>query len=51
MSDFVFRINPNIILGSYSLSRLGQLALEWGTRFMVILDPILKEVKISDKGR
>ena len=49
MSDFVFRINPNIILGSYSLSRLGQLALEWGTRFMVILDPILKEVKIADK--
>lgn len=49
MSDFVFRINPNIILGSYSLSRLGQLALEWGTRFIVIMDPILKEVKIADK--
>ena len=49
MSDFVFRINPNIILGSYSLSRLGQLVLEWGTRFIVIMDPILKEVKLADK--
>lgn len=49
MSDFIFRICPNIILGSYSVSRLGQLVLEWGSRFIVIIDPLLKDVKLSDK--
>lgn len=49
MSDFIFRITPNIVLGSYTLSRLGQQASEWGTRFMVIIDPILTEMKIQEK--
>jgi alcohol dehydrogenase class IV len=49
MADFTFRISPNIILGSYTTSRLGQFAKDWGSRYMVILDPILKEVGTSDK--
>ena len=49
MSDFIFRITPNIVLGSYTLSRLGQQALEWGTRFIVIMDPILTEMKVQEK--
>lgn len=49
MSDFIFRISPNIVLGSYTVSRLGQQVHEWGTRFMVIIDPFLNEVKLSDK--
>lgn len=49
MSDFIFRINPNIMLGSYALSRLGQQVREWGTRFMVIIDPFLNEAKVSEK--
>lgn len=49
MSDFIFRISPNIVLGPYTVSRLGQQVHEWGTRFMVIIDPILNEVKLSDK--
>lgn len=49
MSDFIFRITPNIVLGSYTVSRLGQQVHEWGTRFMVIIDPFLNEVKLSDK--
>lgn len=49
MSDFVFRINPNIILGPYTISRLGQQVKEWGTRFMVIMDPFLNEAKLSEK--
>lgn len=49
MSDFIFRISPNIILGSYTVSRLGQQVHEWGSRFMIIIDPILNEVKLSDK--
>ncbi len=49
MADFIFRISPNIILGSYTTSRLGQFALDWGNRFMLILDPILKEVGAAEK--
>lgn len=41
MSDFIFRISPNVVLGSYTLSRLGQQVKEWGTRFMLIIDPVL----------
>ena len=49
MADFVFKISPNIILGSYSASRIGQFVQEWGTKFMVLLDPILHESGISAK--
>ena len=49
MADFIFRITPNIVLGSYTLSRLGQQALEFGSRFMVIVDPVLNEFKLQDK--
>ena len=43
MGDFAFRITQNIILGSYTLSRLPQQVMEWGTRFMIIADPVLNE--------
>lgn len=49
MSDFVFRINPNIIIGSYTVSRLGQQVREWGTRFFIVMDPIMRELKLSEK--
>jgi alcohol dehydrogenase class IV len=49
MADFIFRISPNIVLGSYTVSRLGQYAREWGSRYMVLMDPILKEVNLADK--
>ena len=49
MGDFTFRISPNIILGSYTASRLGQFAEEYGSRYMVIVDPLLKEVNLIDK--
>lgn len=49
MSDFIFRITPNIVLGSYTISRLGQQSIEWGTRFMIIMDPILTEMKVQEK--
>ena len=43
MADFIFKISPNIVLGSYTANRLGQYALEYGQNFMVIMDPVLKE--------
>ncbi len=49
MADFVFRMSPNVILGSYTTTRLGQLAREWGTRYLVIMDPILSEVNLGEK--
>lgn len=52
MADLSFRISPNIILGSYTIGRLGQFALNWGQKYMLIVDPVLKEVgtvaKITD---
>lgn len=49
MADFIFKISPNIVLGSYTANRLGQYALEYGKNFMVIIDPVLKESGTSDK--
>ena len=49
MSDLIFRITPNIVLGSYTVTRLGHHALEYGNRFMIIVDPVLNEMKIQDK--
>lgn len=49
MADFIFRISQNIVLGSYTISRLAQNVKQWGSRYMVILDPVLKEVGSQDK--
>mgnify|MGYP002624404156 CR=1 FL=1 len=49
MADFTFRISPNIILGSYTASRLGQFALDYGNRFMLIMDPVLRAVGLAEK--
>lgn len=50
MADFVFRISPNVILGPYTLARLGQVAATWGTNYMLIADPILKEFGLVEKA-
>ncbi len=50
MADFVFRISPNVILGPYTLARLGQIVSAWGTNYMLIADPILKEFGIIEKA-
>ena len=49
MSDLIFKISPNIVLGSYTLTRLPQYVKQWGSKFMVILDPILKDFDIVQK--
>lgn len=50
MADFVFRISPNVILGPYTMARLGQIASAWGTNYMLIADPILKEFNLIEKA-
>ena len=48
MADLQFKVSPNIVLGTYISSRLGLYAKEWGDRYMVIVDPVLKEVRNMD---
>jgi alcohol dehydrogenase class IV len=50
MSDFVFKISPNVILGPYTMARLGQIASAWGTNYMLVADPILKEFNLIEKA-
>ena len=50
MADFVFRISPNVILGPHTLARLAQVASSWGTKYLLIADPILKEFDLVDKA-
>lgn len=49
MADLNFRISPNVILGAYATSRLGQFALAYGTKFMLIIDPVLKSLGTTAK--
>ena len=49
MADFVFRISPYIISGSYTSSRIGQFVREWGDRFMLIADPVLEDFGTVEK--
>lgn len=49
MADLIFKISPDIILGSYTLTRLGQYAKSLGSKFMIIMDPILKDFNLAEK--
>lgn len=49
MADLSFKVSPNIILGSYSVSRIGQSVIKIGKRFMIICDPILRETGTLEK--
>lgn len=49
MADFIFRISPYIVSGSYTSSRLGQFVHEWGDRFLLIADPVLADFGTVEK--
>ena len=49
MSDFVLNSLPNLVIASYSSSRLGQYALNYGNRFMLIMDPVPRAVGPAQK--
>ncbi|MCR5699429.1 MAG: iron-containing alcohol dehydrogenase [Treponemataceae bacterium] len=51
MADFIFKISPNIMLGTYLSSRLGQYAKDYANRFMVIIDSALQKTDIEAKLR
>lgn len=45
----MFRVSPNVIVSSYAASRLGQFACEYGERFMLVLDPVLRSVGAAER--
>ena len=49
MTDFIFRIQPNIMLGTHIISRVGQSILDYGSKFMLLCDPVLRDVDLIDK--
>ncbi|PIE98835.1 MAG: alcohol dehydrogenase [Treponema sp.] len=49
MADFNFKLSPEIILGNYSLARLGEKISPFGSNFMLITTHILKEAGVIDK--
>ncbi|MDR2898542.1 MAG: iron-containing alcohol dehydrogenase [Spirochaetaceae bacterium] len=51
MSDFIFRVSPHVVLGSHMLSRLGQLVSTWGSRYILVCDPVLKDAGVVEKIR
>ena len=49
MSNFTFKLTSNIILGSYSIAKIGAEAVQFGKKFLFIVDPLLHETGIAKK--
>ena len=49
MADFVFKLSPNVILGNYSLARIGEETAQFGDNFMLMADPFFTEQGIVEK--
>ena len=47
MSNFTFQLTSNIILGSYSITKIGAEAAQFGKKFLFVVDPLLHETGIS----
>lgn len=43
MSDLVFKISQNVVLGSFTVNRLAEYTKEYGSRFIIVMDPKLKD--------
>ena len=49
MSNFTFKLSSNIILGNYSIAKIGSEAVQFGKKFLFVVDPLLHETGISKK--
>jgi len=49
MANFTFKLTSNIILGSYSIAKIGAEAVQFGKKFLFIVDPLLHETGIAKK--
>ena len=51
MADFVFKVSSKVILGNYSLARIGEEAVKFGNNFMFVVDPFFEDMGLVDKVR
>ncbi len=49
MSDFVLKLAPNILLGNYSLARIGEEIASLGSAFMFVVSPFDKNTPFVEK--
>lgn len=49
MADFIFKIQPNIILSPYVSNNAGSYARDFGSRFILITDTVISQTSILDK--
>ncbi|MEL3905828.1 MAG: iron-containing alcohol dehydrogenase [Treponema sp.] len=49
MANFTFKLTSNIILGNYSIAKIGAEAVQFGKKFLFVVDPLLHESGISKK--
>lgn len=49
MADLIFRVSPNIVLGEYTSSRLADYAVKENSRYIVVMDPVLKDINSTQK--
>ena len=49
MSNFTFKLSSNIILGSYSIEKIGAEAVQFGKKFLFVVDPLMHETGIAKK--
>jgi len=49
MSNFTFKLTSNIILGSYSIAKIGAEAARYGKKFLFVVDPWLHETGVAKK--
>lgn len=47
MSDLIFRISQNVVLGSFTVNKLAQYAKEYGKRFIIVMDENIKDKDAS----
>ena len=49
MSSFTFKLTSNIILGNYSIAKIGPEAVQFGKKFLFVVDPLMHETGIAKK--
>ena len=49
MSSFTFKFTSNIVIGNYSIAKIGSEAVQFGKKFLFVVDPLLHEIGIAKK--
>lgn len=49
MSTFTFKLTSNIIVGNYSIEKIGAEAVQFGKKFLFVVDPLLHETGVAKK--